>query len=263
MVTMTAQLPLFSATPTDNESDFSLKDLESELQSLAQRIQPSPSSHLYEISELTAPMHTANPSKVAKKAPVRLKEETRPYPRISRRSRLLAERADERFFSKYNIQATPVEPRKRVQVSEPSPKPSHSDFLPARAQTSTVGIEGKGEALADPAEPEEAEVLPRLSIRERIERYLASPDAPSAPKPRVPTISERSELWLQKRNNKLQAQTPPQCTFSPVIYTKIPHHMHHLSAERLLEFTLQARKSPFDQCTESRTSLPSSLGLSL
>lgn len=262
---MTAQLPLFPATPTDNQSDFSLKDLESEIRSLAQRIQPSPSSHLYEISELTAPLPTSNPSKAVKKTPIRLKEEIRPYPKISHRSRLLAAKADERFFSKHNIQAKPVESTKQVQVSEPSPQPCAlpCDSLPARAQTTTVGMERKEEVLADPAEPEEAEVRPRLSIKERIERYLASPDPLPPPKPQVPTISDRSQLWLQRRKDKLQAQTPPQCTFSPVIYTKIPHHMHHLSVERLLEFTLQARKSPFDRRTESRTSLPSSLGLSL
>jgi hypothetical protein len=262
MASRNAQLPLFPQTP---ESDFSLRDLESEIQHIAERIQSSPGSHLHEISELTAQSKGTIQPKSAKKAIIKAKEEVRPYPKISRRSRLLAEKADERFFSKYNIKATPVAVRKQVQVSEPSPKPSTlpTDPIPARAETSTVEIEGMGEAIADPAEPEAAETPQRLSIKERIERYLAAPEDPPARKPRGPSISERSQLWLQRRNEKLRGKTPPECTFSPVIYTKIPHHLHHLSAEHLLEFTIEARKSPFDPRSESRTSLPSSLGFSL
>lgn len=262
MASRNTQLPLFPQTP---ESDFSLKDLESEIQHIAERIQSLPASHMHEISELTVPSKATNPAKSSKKAVLREKEEIRPYPRISRRSRLLAAKADERFFSKYNIKAGTVNVRKQGLVSEPSPKPIslHIDPIPTRAETTTLEIDAIGETIADPVEPEAAEMPQRLSIKERIERYLAAPEDSPAPKPRRTTISERSQLWLQRRDEKLRGKTPPECTFSPVIYTKIPHHLHHLSAERLLEFTLEARKSPFNPRSSSRTSLPSSLNLSL
>lgn len=266
MSTRTPQPPLFPPTPihphapVTNDSSFSLTDLESEIQSLAKHIQSSPGSHLYEITELTVPK-APNPKSPPKKAVSQGKDELRPYPKINRRSRLLAEKADARFFSRYNIQPAAVSSRKKeVLESEPTPKPVN--LFPRSEQGSRTEKqtteEKAGEYLSEPIEPlDQPEPPPRLSIKQRIERYLSTPDSPNPDlhRSKPPNISERSKLWLSKREEKIKGRKSAECTFAPVIYTKIPHHLHHLSAERLLHFTSQARGSPSLPHRSSQSSL--------
>ena len=247
----------------------SLGDFEKELQTFATHLHQPPSHPFPVICGLCCPSALASPPKKQSKShqDYKQKEEIRAYPKISRRSRLLAEKADERFFARHNIK--PVDKtngekagktckNERKSVEKQDEKVSFEEKIPEKA----VEIPSKLIELEEELSVEvESPISPgKMSIRERIEAYLAAPDeTPPHSGPRKPSIFERGLTWLEEKERKIQSRrSHSACTFYPVIYTKIPHHLHNLSSPSLLEFISQARASarttPISQNSEWKRS---------
>ena len=181
---------------------------------------------------------------------------------VSEKSRLLAEKAEQRFFSKHKIPKLEVKVDEKIEVKSQnlwemeSAKPEKAEISPSFSKFSLIsGIKSgsKGELRTKIREylsktPKKAVKSPTNSNRTRtmssdINYFLERHEALSGPL----QVAERGKGSTQARKERTNSLKSTQeqkkyseCTFMPVIYTRIPHHLQGLSASSLLDFESMA-----------------------
>lgn len=175
---------------------------------------------------------------------------------LSEKSRVLAAKAEKRFFAKHKVpplretsgagSGIDVQSRNLWEMGNSQGEKAELAPFPASKTPSKGELRTKiRDYLRDSSEADRSTASRgrNRAISADMQYFLQRSQPLAGPL----EVAERSESWNAQRQQRFSEKKTSQereklaeCTFTPVIYTKIPHRLHKMTAPALLDFEVTA-----------------------